>query len=232
MTDKNRETISSLVDGEWGELDVSRILAEVCESEEQKQLWARYHLARDGMRSESIDETFSIASRVSAAIADEPSYSNVTSIGASDSAAHAEPVQADSHQASGNGLASRTARSRWGLGAAGLGIAASAALATVVGLDYWQTQSWSSPSPALVADVAPAAVQNLPAVAGQSPQVQLVSNQGVYWSSGQDGQRASAEQRLNQLLGDHIEYSPGGDWNGMLPYSRLVGYDSAVADDQ
>ena len=234
MNEKDREMISHLMDGEWGDIDVSRSLANICESEEQKEVWARYHLARDGMRSESIDETFSIASRVSAAIADEPSYSNVTAIGAADSIQDrgVSEVQATTD----NSTAARSARSRWGLGAAGFGIAASAALATVVGLDYWQTRAVpgaSSASPALVAEVTAPPVQNLPVLVGQqSPEVQLVSNRGVYWASGQDGQRVSAEQRLNQLLGDHIEHSPAGNWNGVLPYSRVVGYDSPSVENQ
>ena len=236
MNDKDREMISSLMDGEWGELDVSRSLADICKNEEQKEMWARYHLARDGMRSESVDETFSIASRVSAALADEPSYTNVTSIGSSDVSPvqtnSVEPAHAGKQQSSSNVAPMRSNRSRWGLGAAGLGIAASAALATVVGLDNWQNRSDSVAAPALVAESTTAPVQNLPALVGETPGVQLVSNRGVYWSSGQSGQRADAEQRLNQLLGDHIEHSPAGNWNGVLPYSRLVGYDSPIADGQ
>lgn len=235
MKEKDREMISHLMDGEWGDLDVSRCLADVCQSEEQKQVWARFHLARDGMRSESVDETFNIAARVSAAIADEPSYSNVTAIGSSDTVSSGQAqaqgnTQGVAQSKTGNSAPAQSARSRWGLGAAGLGIAASAALATVVSLDYWQTRSINSVPTSLVAEATSSPVQNLSALVGQNPQLQLVSNRGFYWSSGLEGERASAELRLNQLLGDHIEHSPSENWTGVLPYSRVVGYDSPTVD--
>jgi len=200
MKDRDREIISHLMDGEWGGLDLSRCLGDVCESEEKKQVWARYHLVRDGMRSESVDETFSIADRVSAAIADEPSYSNVTSIGSSDSSqgqeqvgAHHDNTVAVQPQAewAGTGTqrqSSQPARSRWGLGATGFGIAASAALATVVGLDYWETRQLTSTPSALVAQSAPAqqepkaspATVSMVASNTQSPVMQNVANRGVF----------------------------------------------------
>ncbi len=228
MSDKNREVLSRLMDGEWDDLDPSRCVADACASKEQQAVWARYHLARDAMRGDSVNETFSIASAVSAAIADEPTYTNVTEM-APREANSTSPV-ANTHSSKSAG---KVSGSRWGLGAAGFGIAASAALATVVGLDYFRSQGINSVPQALVAGTSTTpAVQNLPGIGFQQPRVDLVSNRGSYWISSQDGQRVGAETRLNQLLGDHIEHSPVGDWNGMLPYSRLVGYDATVGADQ
>jgi len=219
MSDKNREVLSSLMDGEWNDIDPARGVEEASASEEQKAVWARYHLARDAMRGESVDSSFSIASAVSAAIADEPAYTNVTAISSASQSANIDQTNAAPAAAPSRG-------SRWGMGAAGLAVAASAALATVIGLDYLQSVPESN-APAMVASsgAAPAVVPNLPGELQQS-QVDLVSNRGSYWVSGQSGQRVGAEMRLNQLLGDHIEHSPAGDWQGMLPYSRLVGYDT------
>lgn len=242
MSEKNNEVISSLMDGEWGDLDASASLADVCASKEQQEVWARYHLARDAMRGESVEGSFSIASAVSAAIADEPVYTNVTAIGA-----RAE----DSFMTGGTAAAESSAETvpnsdqnfdrrqtkpggfRWGLGAAGLGIAASAALATFIGLNHLGLAKPSNATGGLVAGTQTLVAPGAPSgQAGfdfsdrQAP-VDLVSNRGSFWV-GESGQRVEAESRLNMLLSDHIENSPVSDWSGMLPYSRLVGYDESV----
>jgi len=222
MSDDNREILSRLMDGEWGDLDPSQSVADACASPEQQRRWARYHLARDAMRGDSVNSTFSIADSVSAAIADEPTYSNVTSIIARGTGAEQNSEAAPA--------AARS--SRWGLPAAGLAVAASAALATVFGLNYFQGQSSLDASQALIAGTAAPVIAPTAPVLVQPPAVELVSNRGSYWVSGQNGERVGAELRLNQLLGDHIEHSPTGDWRGMLPYSRLVGYDTPASADQ
>lgn len=237
MKETNKEEVlSRLMDGEWDDLDTSRCVAEVCESKEMQDKWARYHLARDVMRGDVVDASMSIAAGVSAALADEPAYSNISSI---ESAANSVPDTRKGHTGvqtiHETATASETkARSRWGMGAAGFGIAASAALATVLGMDFLQNQNNPTPQ-ALVAGVtSPTAVQTLPAMVGQNngAQVDLVSNRGSFWVSGQDGKRVDTEARLNQFLGDHIEHSVSSDWRGMMPYSRLVGYDTNVPSDQ
>lgn len=238
MKETNREDIlSRLMDGEWEGLDATRCVAEVCESEHMQDKWARYHMVRDVMRGDVVDSSMSIAAGVSAALADEPAYTNVTALGNSAAGSDESSTDASVQPAALTATASESkARSRWGMGAAGFGIAASAALVTVLGMDFLQNQN--SPAPqALVAGVsAPAAsvVQTLPTLVSQTngAQVDLVSNRGSYWVSGQDGQRVGSETRLNQLLGDHIEHSATIDWRGMMPYSRLVGYDANVTPDQ
>ena len=61
------------------------------------------------------------------------------------------------------------------------------------------------------------------------PEVDLVANTdgaGSYWVAGDGGaRRGASERRLNAFLSRHIESSPGAAQQGMLPYSRLVGYD-------
>lgn len=252
MSDNQNDVLSRLMDGEMADLKPSQCLADVCQSDEQKQKWARYHLARDAMRGESVHQTFSIASAVSAALEDEPTYSNVTSLG-QHTEADAQSAQPASVQSHAGQTTTNKARSRWGLGAAGLGVAASAALATVIGLDYFQNTG-SAVAPNVVVAGSPnltspsgtgaimgasagvnsvsASVTGLGGIGNQQAPVDLVSNRGSFWLSGQSGQRVGAEMRLNQLLGDHIEHSPNADWRGMLPYSRLVGYDASVGAEQ
>lgn len=228
MKETNQDDVlSRLMDGEWDDLDTTRCVASVCESDALKAKWARYHMARDVMRGEIVDPSVSIAASVSAALANEPAHSNVTTM-----------ANVTTTGVTSNTAESETkARSRWGMGAAGLGIAASAALATVLGMEFLQNQNTFSPQ-ALVAGVnsqsSPSALQTLPVLVNQnnaSP-VELVSNRGSYWVSGQDGKRVGSESRLNLLLGDHIEHSATNDWRGMMPYSRLVGYDTNVPAEQ
>jgi len=237
MKETNKEEVlSRLMDGEWDDLDTSRCIADVCESKEMQDKWARYHMARDVMRGEVVDSSMSIAAGVSAALADEPAYSNISSIDSGVGIAQTYGSKSGGQTIHETATASQTkARSRWGMGAAGFGIAASAALATVLGMNFLQDQNSSAPQ-SLVANVAsPAAVQALPAaIEGQNngAQVDLVSNRGSYWVSGQDGKRVDGDARLNQFLGDHIEHSVSSDLRGMMPYSRLVGYDSNLPTDQ
>ena len=63
------------------------------------------------------------------------------------------------------------------------------------------------------------------AVAGSAwiapPLAQTAGASGTRWNV----QRAELEQRLNNYLLNHMEYATMGDMQGMLPYSRLAGYD-------
>ncbi len=63
---------------------------------------------------------------------------------------------------------------------------------------------------------------------GAGNNIQFVSNTSTYWVK--DGKvneprNVALEKRLNMLLGHHIESSPTAGLSGMLPYSRLAGYD-------
>jgi negative regulator of sigma E activity len=131
-------------------------------------------------------------------------------------------------------------------GIAGFAIAASVALVTVVGLNtFRQSVPVGVTSVAGVADVVSAqtvaAVEGdvaLPATVADAaftqhsnttlPVVEFVSNTspGSYWSSPDSTVRSIDEKRLNMLLSQHIENSPTSGREGLLPYSRLVGYKS------
>jgi len=118
--------------------------------------------------------------------------------------------------------------------AAGFGLAASVALVTVVGLDAWQD---ASDNEYLTAGIAgervgdDAALPTTPVIGQQVagaplPVVQFVSDSGAYWTAPESTERRTAsEDRLNMFLSQHIENSPTAERQGMLPYSRLVGYD-------
>ncbi len=59
-----------------------------------------------------------------------------------------------------------------------------------------------------------------------STPIEFVSNSGTFWVSDGQGRNVANEERLNKLLSRHIESSPTARMGGILPYSRIVGYDS------
>jgi sigma-E factor negative regulatory protein RseA len=86
MTDKAREEMSALMDGEATELEFHRVL-KCCEMDDElRASWRRYHVVRSVVRGEardkamltksSMDMSLDIATAVSQAIADEPSYAD------------------------------------------------------------------------------------------------------------------------------------------------------------
>jgi sigma-E factor negative regulatory protein RseA len=97
----------------------------------------------------------------------------------------------------------------WRRSVAGLAIAASVAALSIAGLQTLQNET---PETQEVVDgstwIAP-------------PRVQTAGANGTRWNV----QRAELEQRLNNYLLNHMEYATMGDMQGMLPYSRLAGYD-------
>ncbi|MBX2879967.1 MAG: hypothetical protein KTR32_08550, partial [Granulosicoccus sp.] len=64
------------------------------------------------------------------------------------------------------------------------------------------------------------------------PVVDYVSNVGSYWVSPESSERVRDEQRLNMMLSRHLDNSPTSGREGLLPYSRLVGYDEMVKNRQ
>ena len=267
MKHEEQEFLSGLMDGEWQALDVRHSIRRVCEDEAMRAKWSRYHLARHAMRQESVVPGGTLAGCIAAAIADEPTYSNVTAIGGVASAA--APL-APTPAAAGGGTpvptrdagadtagavpddvraaavaVPRAATAR--TFAAGFGLAASVAVITAVGLDALDGglgDDGASPAPARVSTqvassppAPPAAPDpfSLQVPGAPLPNVAFVANQrpgGAYWTAADSSaRRVGSEARLNMLLSQHIEHSPTSERQGMLPYSRLVGYPERAAGD-
>lgn len=55
MTDRNKESLSALMDGEADELEVRRILNQLDKDDELRENWKNYHLMGSLMREESFD---------------------------------------------------------------------------------------------------------------------------------------------------------------------------------
>jgi len=88
MTDKAREEMSALMDGEATELELHRVLKCCEDDEELRASWRRYHVMRSVIRGETRDKNLlagrsenaamGFAAAVSQAIADEPAYQEST----------------------------------------------------------------------------------------------------------------------------------------------------------
>ena len=95
---------------------------------------------------------------------------------------------------------------------AGFAIAATVAMVSILGL-----RAFDSPGePQQLVEAQPNTL--IPS----SPKHQLYAG-GTRWNL----QRVDLEQRLNNYLLNHMEYARIGEMQGMLPYSRLAGYDTS-----
>lgn len=74
----SEEQLSQLMDGEWDGLNPSRCVAGICNDDKLRSKWSRYHLIRDCMKSEPVSVNNQLLSNISAAIANEPAYTNIT----------------------------------------------------------------------------------------------------------------------------------------------------------
>lgn len=232
MTNKDKETLSQLMDGEWQNISPTTSVKDICADDELTDTWSRYHLIRDVIRNESISLDTSLSSRISQAIDDEPAYTNVSAISQSSQS----PIAHSDEESTVVGIDTNTQAeqkrkpSYLGTGLGGLALAACVALATVVGLNVWQQ---GAPAGATVQSVASTSATingstNVPGIV--LPQVDYVSNSGSYWVNPDAARSAKSETRLNALLSAHIENSPTAERTGMLPYSRLLGYDAVKAE--
>ncbi|MEE9335936.1 MAG: RseA family anti-sigma factor [Granulosicoccaceae bacterium] len=230
-TPDDKEILSQLMDGEWQDIDSQVRISDLCSDSGLKATWARYHLARDVMKNESVKVETDIASRVWAALEDEPAHTNVTPIGTDMAGGMDIPDRPATTSVPATIIdQSVPAKRRTAFG--GLAIAASVALATVFGLNFMQTAD-NGDQPQAIAALPTTQVN--PVILGQVvlPQIELVANRGTYWvnasvDSSVD-RNANQEERLNMFLAQHIEHSPTTSHQGMLPYSRLVGYDDINA---
>lgn len=177
------EHLSALVDDEAGDFERRRMLDELSTDEDDRQRWSRYHLIGDIMRGDTppaIDTGF--AARVSAAIAEETM-----------------------EEAPATHRMSRMAKP-----VAGFAMAASVAVATVLGV-----QGFMSPEEG----AAPGAA---PVVTAQTP---MVAPSGIRQVAVARESSPVAENRqtvnLNNYIVRHTEYA---SQQGMLPQARVVGY--------
>ncbi len=118
MSEKLRESLSAIVDDEADEFELRRVLDELEKNPELKRSWDRYHLIGTVMRNEHSDRAVALRARVRRALDMEQMQ------GVKDAD---EPVVAPA--------AGGEARTPWLGRLTGLAVAASVALAVVLGLN-------------------------------------------------------------------------------------------------
>jgi sigma-E factor negative regulatory protein RseA len=242
----SEEQLSQLMDGEWDEINSSQCVAGICKDEQLRSKWSRYHLIRDCIKSEPVQVNNQLLANISAAIADEPAYSNISSFSAaSDQVSEKSATVTATATATVTATATATSPAAvpasnntfWGTGLRGFAVAASVAAVTVVGMNVWQGQNAVSTNSASTSVAINSAVSNegVGAFSQQVngaplPQVDFVANTGSYWVSPQTAERVTDEERLNMFLSQHLENSPTASREGLLSYSRLVAYDEQAAE--
>lgn len=204
----SNERISALVDGELGDSVRNRTVDALYASPERRRAWARFHLIGDAMRHAGpVPGADSIAGRVGGVLAGERI------------------------------VAFRPRRRRPGVGPlAGLALAAS--ISAVAVLVIHSLDDGSGPRPAPVADgsryevataspVAGIPDSGAPPVAGVKSRDTRRNADRLQWSD----VAPDTEARLNAYLVNHSEHA-GNGVPGVLPYVRLVAYQSVAGDQR
>lgn len=258
MQHPDRETLSQLMDGEWQGIDPSQSAAGICADDTLRSTWARYHLIRDSMNNAGVHAGYGLAASVREAIEYEPVYSNVSSIAGNGNAA--ATASAGVQQAGGEVAAFgtwRRAASGFAVAASvalvtvvGLnvwqGSSPAGGLASGTGSG---TDTVVGSANSIIGDAGSQLVSRQADTVGEAgfgsltgqlvspqipvevlPQVEYVANRGAFWVTPQSTREAAIEERLNMFLSQHIENSPTADRQGMLPYSRLVGYNQIAVE--
>ena len=255
----SEEQLSQLMDGEWDGINPSTCVAGICADEQLRSKWSRYHLIRDCMKSEPVQVNNQLLTNISAAIADEPAYTNITPFSPSGEVEEGKVAQVAAESSADDRLTEQTAEalthsadtvtpfvapapvkakeSFWRTGFKGFAVAASVAAVTVVGMNVWQGQNATPTGSSSTSLAVNEAIPNTAVDAFSQqvdgvplPEVDFVSNSGSYWVSPQTAERVSDEHRLNMFLSQHLENSPTASREGLLSYSRLVGYDDQAAE--
>lgn len=191
MSEKTREAISALMDGEADELEVHRTLNQLKDSPELREQWQRYHLMGAVLKEEAGAINLNLADAVAAAIDED--NSDIRS-----------PVEHSS--------APVVVRSPWYSRFAGGAVAASVALAVVLGFQQFNSGSGELPTQ-LVQNTSPS-VQAMPVAV--TPAVSPVQN---------TQQLAATQEKLQQYLLEHAEHAALNTSRGMMPFARVASFE-------
>ncbi len=222
MTTPKNEHISGLMDEFWADEKARESGLQTLHTDpEAKAKWARYHLIRDAMQDDiksPLDAGF--ASRVSAALEDEPAIVAFP-------AQHKAVASGTSDIADLSSASAKPVKQRVSRNVIGFSVAATVAVVSLLGLNVFQASrdAGVGSKPVEIAQVPATAVSTGQIVDGQ---LELVSNPvGSYWvDRRQEAVSPEFASRLNMYLSEHIESSSTSNVKGMLPYSRLAGFDT------
>lgn len=220
------ETISALMDNEVSELELQRVLKATEKDAELKAAWDRYHLARSILKKDSIQlAPANFAERICAALESETAY---------------QP-QGEVHLAGSGKTASAIASlSNWWLNAGRVAVAASVAVAVIIGVQQFQQQP-AQPGELVAGtsniDVQPKPVVNLPSginapeltartVAVQSGfEARPHQNRRVIFVPRQSAQDINPDEistYVNELMEVHSDNAARNSGQGVLPFTRVI----------
>jgi sigma-E factor negative regulatory protein RseA len=196
MSDRLRESVSALVDGEADELELRRVLASAGE-QEVRAAWRDYHVQRDSLAGGDMRFAgFDISQRVQAAIAAEP-----------------QPA------------AAVAATQRWWRPVASVAVAASVAAVVAVGMRSLDpTQPLGGTQVAQAPAAAPSTNRVYPAQAGPALGNVAVSARLSDLPAAQPvslDPDALAQQRLQQYLLRHTERAALNNGQGLISFARV-----------
>jgi sigma-E factor negative regulatory protein RseA len=232
MSDQLRESVSALMDGEADELELRRLLS--TENEESvKQTWARYHLVRDVIQDNdtSAYRHLDISSQVSVAI--NQSDSGVGKIDQLEATVGQQMGSSGVNDSLADGNKAPEVAAWW-RPMAGFAVAASVAMAVVVGvqtLDTNVTPGFSSGLP--IAGQATTTSRVYP-VAGASMQASGGSGSAVRYQPVElpgdiAASRAAADlearDRLEKYMLRHTEHAALNNGQGMISFARVASFD-------
>jgi sigma-E factor negative regulatory protein RseA len=190
------EQMSALLDGELERDEQDRVVSRMIEGEQARlDQFGRYRLIGDIMRGESTVMAASMRSRVSQALAGEPTV-----------------------------LAPRPAPPRWAKPAAGLAVAASVAVAAIaVAPNFLQQPEFADGGAVIASAGAPRTPAISPVLSVSAPATQNVASSAppnAQWQT----LDADLGARLNRLVIEHHEFGGRTGINGPVSHIGLVNY--------
>lgn len=198
MTDKQMENLSALMDGELDELSIARLLGQMKNDPELTSKWARYHLMGDAMRGDMQGfANVDLSASISVAIADEA------------------PLAAT------GGVVAQVKR-QWWKPVAGLSVAASVAMAVIVGAYQFRGGDAGFDQ---VADGDAAAQESAevakPPVYYKGPT--MVASTGTATS---EAELKAGQDKLNEYLRQHAQDAAMGQGRSVMPFARVVNFET------
>lgn len=197
MDERLKESISALMDDEANELELQRVLSNV--DDELATVWNRYHQVRQVVRDCEPD-VMNIDIRASLALELDGS------------AADTKVPFASGNEPSGDKAATGITARRFSL-VKSFGIAASVAVAVLVGVQYQSVEPASGP---LIADAQPGA--SLLETGNQTSVIKMPKIHVEF-----DERHA---RRFNEYLLRHAEHSAFGSSQGIMPLARVASVNS------
>lgn len=202
MTEKLRESLSALMDGESEDLELRRVLAHT-DSESIDQTWSKYHRTREALGGHpGAFLHLDVSKKVSAAIAQETIDEST--------------------------LAHQSEQPKWYRPITSFSIAASVAVATVIGVQSYNgglTAEDVVEQPNIASRVYPSGVSS-----NRSGSQAVSAGVGVQAlgpvGSSQITADLAAQERLEKYMLRHTERAVLNNSKGLIPYARVVSFDS------